>query len=148
MKNEPKKTMDPETLRTSIIAFVIKEKGNWEKIYANVFNKNYLTNEQLNETCSKIEEIEKDGWKIITIIDKDYPKCFQKSENLYPPYALFVKGDLSDGKIKFIKNISSAPEKTDEDTVLITENIEGEMDDFRLYYMEEMMAREGFRLKG
>ena len=51
MKNELKKPMDPKTLRTSIIAFVIKEKGNWEKIYANVFNKNYMTDEQLNETC-------------------------------------------------------------------------------------------------
>lgn len=141
------KKMSLEELKLSLFSLIIKEKGNWERIYNSLEGQKHMTDSQLRETDARMKKIHEMGWNAISIIDSDFPKCFQKNENLFPPYALFVKGNLYDGhKIEFVKNIYSAPDDVADDVVLITENIDGEMEDFRTYYLKNIMASEGFHV--
>lgn len=68
--------------------FSIKYKGDWDQIYRALEKKEKVTIEDI-EKLSK--QVESDGWKIITIIDKNYPNKIKQAYK--PPFCLFLKGN-------------------------------------------------------
>ena len=66
-----------------LIYFSIKYKGDWDKIYKALEEKEKVSLEEITKTE---ENIKSNNWNIITIIDRDYPEklktaykyCFKK----------------------------------------------------------------------
>ncbi|MCK5807182.1 MAG: DNA-processing protein DprA [Mycoplasmataceae bacterium] len=71
-----------------LIFFTIKYKGDWDKIYRALENKEKVSLTEINELEKKMKDEE---WKILTIIDREYPK--QLKEAYKPPFVLWLKGD-------------------------------------------------------
>lgn len=67
--------------RDLLVRYAINEKGDWNKIYRSVINKE-------NVGCENIIKEE-----FITILDKEYPERLRKIYR--PPFVLFYKGDIS-----------------------------------------------------
>ena len=59
-----------------LIYFSIKFKGDWDKIYKALEDKEKVT---LKEITELEELIKKEKWNIITIIDKEYPEPLKQS---------------------------------------------------------------------
>ena len=69
-------------------ALSVKFDGNWEKLFAAIKNKEFLTDEQIENYTSKITT------DYIFITSKDYPQHFL-NELHCPPLVIYYKGDLS-----------------------------------------------------
>lgn len=71
-----------------LVYFSIKYKGDWDKIYKALEEKEKVTLDEIN----KIEEmVNKSEYKIITIIDKEYPEALKSSYK--PPFVIWLKGN-------------------------------------------------------
>lgn len=81
-----------------LLALVIKNKGDWNKVYHALQAKEYddLGEEFVEETFNKYEG------KFITILDKEYPNNLKQT--FKPPFVLFYEGNintLTDSNVKF-----------------------------------------------
>ena len=74
--------------RECLIATAIKNRGDWEKIYADVKSKADMG---LNEVANYLKTMK---CKAVTIIDDDYPAEVRDSCHR-PPFVLFYYGDIS-----------------------------------------------------
>ena len=77
-------------MNTILIFFAIKYQGNWDKIYQALETKEKVSLEEIKKIQLKIK---KENWKIITIIDLEYPKKLK--ETYKPPFVLWLQGNLS-----------------------------------------------------
>lgn len=80
-----------------LIYFAIKYKGDWDKIYKALEEKEKVS---LQEIKALEDKIKKEQWNVITIIDQDYPD--QLKESYKPPFVIWLKGNTSLIKNKFI----------------------------------------------
>ena len=80
-----------------LIFFSIKYKGDWDKIYQALENKEKVT---LKEITDLEEKIKSEGWDIVTIIDKDYPEPLKQAYK--PPFVIWLKGNRDLIKNRFI----------------------------------------------
>ena len=91
--------------REKIIYFALKYKGNWQKIYDAFKNK-----EEMDDNYY-FSEMKKINYKVVTIIDDDYPSQFK---TIYqPPFALFYYGNLSLLKNRFILGVVGSREASE-----------------------------------
>ncbi len=81
-----------------LLHFALKYKGDWDKIYQALENKEKVGLETLKEL-----ETNKDKMNYKTILDLDYPNQFKKGYK--PPFVFFYEGDLSILKKKEINAI-------------------------------------------
>jgi len=78
-------TNDMETkAREILIALAIRNNGDWGRIYEDVKNKTYPTDEEIKQAKSV---------KCITILDEEYPNELKQS--FKPPFVLFYEGDIN-----------------------------------------------------
>ena len=70
-------------MRKILLFFALKYKGQWNKIYKALENKERVNDEELK----KIDHYK----NFITIVDEDYPKSLKRI--FQPPFVLFFKGD-------------------------------------------------------
>lgn len=89
-----------------LIYFSIKYKGDWDKIYRALEDKEKVT---LNEINELEERIKKEKWNLITIIDKDYPE--QLKQAYKPPFVIWLKGN---GKLLANRFIALTGNQSDE----------------------------------
>ena len=80
-----------------LIYFSIKYKGDWDKIYKALENKEKVSMKDITLLEEKIKESKHE---IITIIDKDYPE--QLKQAYKPPFVIWLKGNKDLLKSKFI----------------------------------------------
>ncbi|NQZ66009.1 MAG: DNA-processing protein DprA [Mycoplasmatales bacterium] len=71
-----------------LIYFSIKYKGNWDKIYKALEEKEKVP---ITETKNLEKLIKNEKWKTITIIDKNYPNSLKQIYK--PPFVLWLKGN-------------------------------------------------------
>lgn len=75
-------------IRDILIGFAVKYKGDWEKIYQAIKNREHFANsKELAEYVLTIKS------NVITIFDPEYPQSLKQSSK--PPYVLFYYGDIS-----------------------------------------------------
>ena len=80
-----------------LIYFSIKYKGDWDKIYKALEEKEKVSLEEITKTE---EDIKSNNWNIITIIDRDYP---EKLKTAYkPPFVIWLDGNKDLLKHNFI----------------------------------------------
>ena len=71
-----------------ILAYLsVKHNGDWNKIYQDLMNKKYGSEEEMKEILSTIK------CNYITLIDKEYPNYLKQV--FKPPFVLFYYGDIS-----------------------------------------------------
>ena len=80
-----------------LIYFAIKYKGDWDKIYKALTDREQIKN---SEILQLEEKIQKSQYKIITLIDDEYPKKFKDCYK--PPFVIWTKGNFSLLKNKMI----------------------------------------------
>lgn len=73
-----------------LIYFSIKYKGDWNKIYDALENKEKVSLKEIKELESIIKE---NNWNVKTIIDVDYPKKLKTAYK--PPFVIWWKGDIN-----------------------------------------------------
>ena len=66
-----------------LVAVAAKNKGDWNKEYLCIKNKEMLTNEEIEKVSHLADQI-------VTILDEDYPMTWKSS--VKPPLVLFYKG--------------------------------------------------------
>ena len=84
-------------MKIILIYFAIKYLGDWDLIYKALESKEKVA---LTEIKSLEEKIEREKWKVITILDIDYPE--QLKHAYKPPFVIWYKGDIKLLKNKFI----------------------------------------------
>ena len=80
-----------------LIYFAIKYKGDWDKIYKALEQKEKVSLADMQELEQKVKESK---WGITTIIDADYPKWLKQAYK--PPFVFWYKGDKKVLQEKFI----------------------------------------------
>lgn len=73
--------------RNVLIYLAIKYKGDWDKIFLSIKDRESIDEEELKKAVSSVK------CKTVTILDKDYPA--QLKEIYKPPFVLFYYGDLA-----------------------------------------------------
>ena len=76
-------------MKIILIYFSIKYEGDWDKIYDALDRKEKIEHKELIQLE---RQIEKEGWNIVTILDKEYPRKLQSCYK--PPFVLWYEGDL------------------------------------------------------
>lgn len=76
--------IEPRDLLTAV---AVKNNGDWDKIYEAIRLKDFPSEEETVEICSKIKS------KVLTALDKEYPEWLRRVYK--PPFILFYYGDLS-----------------------------------------------------
>ncbi|WKX02545.1 DNA-processing protein DprA [Candidatus Mycoplasma mahonii] len=92
-----------------LIYFAIKYKGDWDKIFKALEEKEKVPISEMNKLE---EELKTSDQKIITILDINYPNKLKEAYK--PPFVLWLKGDeklLSQKMISFTGNISNETSK-------------------------------------
>ena len=90
-----------------LIYFAIKYKGNWDKIYKALDDKEKVSLGDMQDLETKLKESK---WKITTIIDSDYPKWLKQAYK--PPFVYWYKGDKKILQGKFICATGNKMDKT------------------------------------
>ena len=80
-----------------LIYFAIKYKGNWDLIFKALESREKVSIAEMNKLEEEIKESE---YKVITILDIDYPRKLKEAYK--PPFVLWLKGDVELLKRKFI----------------------------------------------
>lgn len=80
-----------------LIYFAIKYKGDWDKIYKALEEKEKVT---LEEIRNLEEKLKSSKWQIITILDMNYPNKLKEAYK--PPFVIWYKGDINLLDNKFI----------------------------------------------
>ena len=80
-----------------LIYFAIKYNGNWDLIYQALEKKEKIPVEEMKKTE---EQILREKWNLITILDSDYPNKLKTAYK--PPFVLWCKGDKDILKEKLI----------------------------------------------
>lgn len=73
-----------------LVALVILNDGNWDKVYKDLVEKSLPTDEKVNEIVSVLE---RENINYITIMDSEYPNCLKETHK--PPFVLFYEGDIN-----------------------------------------------------
>ena len=77
-----------------LVYFTLKYKGNWESVYKALETKEKVSLDAIKNIESWIS---KSTWKVISILDDEYPDKLKKSHK--PPFVFWIKGDY-----KLLKN--------------------------------------------
>lgn len=80
-----------------LIYFAIKYKGDWDKIYKALEEKEKVTLDEIRELEDKLKSSK---WQIITILDMNYPNKLKEAYK--PPFVIWYKGDINLLNNKFI----------------------------------------------
>lgn len=72
--------------KKTLLALVIKNKGDWNKCYQDIKDKVKMSEEEIEHYCSLNHD------NFITILDNEYPEALKQSYK--PPFVLFYKGDI------------------------------------------------------
>ena len=90
--------------RDIILYLDIYYNHNWNKIYTTIKDKVFP---EIFETPSsrimldlKLYSLIRRGYKILVIVDEEYPKAFLKNV-IYPPFVIYYKCDIEDIPNKF-----------------------------------------------
>ncbi|MXR10224.1 DNA-processing protein DprA [Mycoplasma hyopneumoniae] len=86
--------MKGREMKSSLIYYAIKYKGDYKLIQNAIQTKEEITKEEFLKLQEKLDS---GKIKAITILDENYPEAFQVLKN--PPYVLFYQG-----KIEFLEN--------------------------------------------
>lgn len=86
-----------------LLALVVKYKGNWEKVYHSLQNKEFPDEEFVNQVAKEYEG------KYITILDTEYPENLKMSHK--PPFVLFYEGNIKILKDKNYKRLALSDSK-------------------------------------
>lgn len=79
--------MDPLP-RDIVIALAVRHKGDWNRIYAGLKQREDITDEEVIEIVSTVKS------KTLTFLDPEYPE-YLRSGCIRPPFVLFYYGDIS-----------------------------------------------------
>lgn len=84
-------------MKIILVYFAYKYQGNWNQIYHALSTKEYVSFDEI----TKLEQIIKHKkWKILTILDKDYPHQLKLSYK--PPFVLWYRGNKKVLNNKFV----------------------------------------------
>lgn len=89
------------TNREIIHYYALKHKGDWDKIYDSIIEKDKVDEDEYKCLCSN-------QTKYLTILDNDYPDSLKRI--FHPPFCLFYYGDIS--LLKYNLRISSIGTRT------------------------------------
>ncbi|MGL5358042.1 MAG: DNA-processing protein DprA [Metamycoplasmataceae bacterium] len=114
-----------------LIFFAIKYKGNFEKIYKALKDKEFVSIEEIEKIYDKIKNKE---IQAITILDDEYPAGLK--EIYKPPFVLFYKGNkellkvnaitiTGENKIGDIESVKASIYKLSNDNALVTNYYRG-----------------------